>query len=260
VADPASVAAALERWRPWAVVNAAGFARVDRAETSPELCRRENVQGAETLARACAAAGIPLVSFSSHLVFDGAKVAPYLEEDEATPLGVYGATKAEAERVLLAAFPDALLIRAGAFFGPWDGRNMVAQAIGTVASGRRFAAASDVTVSPTYLPDLADAALDLLMDRERGVWHLASAGAVTWAELAREAVRRAALDARQVVEVPHAELGWSARRPARSALRSTRGALMPSLDKALERCLATIRAGDGDLASGAYLTRYRPPG
>jgi dTDP-4-dehydrorhamnose reductase len=261
VADPASAAAVLGRWRPWAVINAAGFARVDRAEAAPGRCRRENVRGAEVIARACAAAGIPLVAFSSHLVFDGGKAAPYLEDDPAAPLGVYGASKVDAERILLAASPDVLLVRAGAFFGPWDDRNVVAQAIRAVACDRRFPAAADVTVSPTYLPDLADAVLDLLMDGERGVWHLASVGAVTWADFAREAVRGARLDPRRVLEVPSAEVDWIARRPARSALRSARGASMPPLEKALGCYLAARRA---DLAAtattGSFLTRYRPPG
>jgi dTDP-4-dehydrorhamnose reductase len=259
VADPGSILAAFDRWRPWAVINAAGFSRVDRAEGAPDLCWRENVAGAEALSRACSAAGMPLVAFSSHLVF-GDKPEPYLEDDKVAPLGVYAAAKAEAERVTLAAFPDALLIRSGPFFGPWDGLNTLTQAIRSVGAGQPFAAASDVTVSPTYLPDLADTTLDLLMDGERGIWHLASAGTVTWAELAREAVAGAALDASIVRAVQGAELGWRAPRPAQSALRSSRSALMPPLDRALGCYLGALRSGAGDIVTGAWLTRYRPPG
>ncbi|HEX8243324.1 MAG TPA: family 1 glycosylhydrolase, partial [Longimicrobium sp.] len=95
VADPASVAAALGRHRPWAVVNAAGYVRVDDAEREPDACWRENVCGPAVLAAACAARDISLVTFSSDLVFDGAKGAPYVEEDPPNPLNVYGASKAE---------------------------------------------------------------------------------------------------------------------------------------------------------------------
>jgi len=260
VADAASIVAAFDRWRPWAVINAAGFSRVDRAEAAPELCWRENVGGAEALSRACAAAGIPLVAFSSHLVFGGDKPAPYLEGDPVAPLGVYAAAKAEAERVASAAFPDVLLIRSGSFFGPWDSPNTLTRAIRAVGSGHSVAAASDVTVSPTYLPDLADTTLDLLMDGERGIWHLASPGTVTWAELAKEAVSGAALDPLHVRAVPAAELGWRAPRPAQSALRSRRSALMPPLGKALGCYLGALRSGAGDIVTGAWLTRYRPPG
>jgi dTDP-4-dehydrorhamnose reductase len=260
VADPASVAAALAHWRPWAVINAAGFSRVDGAEDAPEQCWRENVGGAEVLARACAAAGIPLVAFSSHLVFGGRKAEPYLEGDEVAPLGVYAGAKAAAEKVTLATFPDALVIRAGSFFGPWDARNTMTRAIRAVGTGADFAAAEDVTVSPTYLPDLADATLDLLIDGECGIWHLASAGAASWAELAAEAVGGAGLDRRKVVNLPASELGWRARRPAQSALRSARSALMPPIDKALGRYLGALRSGAGDIVTGTWLTRWRPPG
>ena len=258
VTDPAAVAAAIDRWRPWAVINAAGFSRVNRAEAAPGRCWRENVAGAEVLARACAA-GVKLAAFSSHLVFDGEKPEPYLEGDPVAPLGVYAAAKAAAERVLLASSPDVLLVRPGAFFGPWDGRNILTRAIRAVRAGTDFPAATDVTVSPTYLPDLADATLDLLMDGEAGLWHLATPGAVTWADLVREAVSSMGLDRRKVIGLPVAELGWRARRPAQSTLKSGRSELMPPLDKALGCYLRALRGGPGDIATGAWLTRYRPP-
>jgi dTDP-4-dehydrorhamnose reductase len=137
----------------------------------------------------------------------------------------------------------------------------VGRAVRALARGRRFAAASDVTVSPSYLPDLADAALDLLIDGESGVWHLASAGETTWADLVREAACALRLDPRLVLAVPAAELGWLARRPPRSALRSARGSPMPALGAALGCCVDALRAGNpGRVAAGAFLTRYRPPG
>ena len=242
LSDVGAVAAMLERHRPWAVVNAAGLTRVDEAEIHAERSRCDNVHAAAELAEACAAADVPLLGFSSHLVFDGAASAPYDEGDEANPLSVYGRTKLEAERAVLAAHPQALVVRAGALFGPWDERNDATRAIRAVASGRFFSAACDVTVSPTYLPDLVNVALDLLIDRERGVWHLANTGAVTWAEFARAAVRGAGLDPDRVLGVPAAELGWIAKRPAYSALRSSRGAGLPSLDHALHRYLAAREA------------------
>ena len=242
IAESDPVAAALERHRPWAVVNAAGLTRVDEAEVRSERSRRDNVHGAEVLAQACAAAGVPLLGFSSHLVFDGDTAEPYREDDVARPLSVYGRTKLEAEQAVLAAHPEALVVRSGALFGPWDDRNDATRAIRAVASGRFFSAACDVIVSPTYLPDLVNVALDLLIDRERGVWHLANTGAVTWVEFARAAVRGAGLDPQQVLGVPAADLGWIARRPAYSVLHSGRGAGLPSLDHALGRYLADCQA------------------
>jgi dTDP-4-dehydrorhamnose reductase len=129
-----------------------------------------------------------------------------------------------------------------------------------VASGRRFAAAADVTVSPSYLPDLADAALDLLTDGESGLWHLPSDGSASWAELAREAVRAAGLDPRRVLEVSAAEAGWVAPRPRRSVLRSGRGILMPPLGEALAYYADALRASPPRTSAGFFLRSFRVPG
>jgi dTDP-4-dehydrorhamnose reductase len=235
VASPANVERMLRDTNAWAVVNAAGYVRVDDAECDRDGCVRGNVQGAVTLAAACAERQIPLATFSSDLVFDGMKSAPYVEGDNPAPLGVYGATKAEAEARVLAILPTALVVRTAAFFGPWDEWNFVTLALRSIAEGVPFAAASDLVVSPTYLPDLVHATLDLLIDGERDIWHLANQGAVTWAELARMAAHAAGLDASLVHARPHATLGLTAGRPAYAALGSERGALMPSLEHALAR-------------------------
>ncbi len=92
--------------RPWAVVNAAGYVRVDDAETDADNCRRANAVGPETLARVCQRHEVQLLTFSSDLVFDGAASRPYIECDGVGPLSVYGSTKAEAEGLVLGILPD----------------------------------------------------------------------------------------------------------------------------------------------------------
>jgi len=241
VADPQAIAAALERHRPWAVVNAAGFAGPDAAEADPEGCRRANFEGAYVLARACAAAGIQLLAWSSHLVFDGCSLRPYLEGDAPAPRGLYATSKFEAERVILASCPQALLIRAGPLFAAWDQASLVARAIHTLRAGRHFMAAEDVTISPSYLPHLVTAALDLLIDGECGIWHLANQGAVTHADFIREIVRGASLPAERVHGVGAAEIGWLAPWPPYSVLGSGRGVLMPPLDQAIAHYLESAR-------------------
>jgi dTDP-4-dehydrorhamnose reductase len=240
IADEASVTAALDRWRPWAVVNAAGYVRVDDAERDAERCWRENVRGPELLATTCAARGLGLVTFSSDLVFDGTRDrGGYVESDPTAPLNVYGATKAAAEARVQAAHPAALVVRTSAFFGPDDDYNFVTQALGAIAAGFPWSAANDAVVSPTYVPDLVDAVLDLLVDGERGVWHLANGGALTWADLARRVAERAGLDASLVVARPTASFNLAARRPRNAALSSERArGLLPSLDDAIRRYLA----------------------
>jgi dTDP-4-dehydrorhamnose reductase len=229
IADPGSVDAALERVRPWAVVNTAGYVRVADAEREPERCFRENTEGAANLAGGCKRAGIPLVTFSTDLVFDGRLGRPYVENDAPCPASVYGASKAAAEERVLGANGEALVLRTSAFFGPWDQHNFVFHTLRALAAGQEWRAASDAAVSPTYVPDLVNAALDLLIDGENGIWHLANEGEVTWADLARRAAKRAGFDPERV------RLNGAERVRTSTALDSSRGRLMPTLDTALDR-------------------------
>ncbi len=235
ITDAKSAVAALARHRPWAVVNAAGYRKVDAAETEVERCHRHNAYAPAVLAAACAAVGVPLVTFSSDLVFDGRAGRPYREADPTGPLSVYGSAKAEGDRRVLALHPAALVVRTGAHFGPWDGRNFLARALGALRVGETFVAADDLTVSPAYLPDLADAVLDLLVDGENGVWHLAPPEPVTWEGLARSAARCAGFDVAQIRGKPSSAFAWPAPRPAYSALGTARGAGLPPLADSLAR-------------------------
>ncbi|HEX2251062.1 MAG TPA: family 1 glycosylhydrolase [Gemmatimonadales bacterium] len=253
IADEHSVTVALALHGAWAVVNTAGYVRVDDAEHDRERCFRENAFGPAILARVCRSRDIRLVTFSSDLVFDGASTEPYVETSPTAPLNVYGESKAEAEREVLAACPDALLVRTSAFFGPWDEHNFVTRTLRTLKSGLEVEAADDLVVSPTYVPDLVDSALDLLIDAESGIWHLANEGAVTWAELARVAAVKAGLDPAGVVACHHDKLALIARRPGYSVLASDRGKLMPTLEQALDRfileCGLVTEAASTDTAT-----------
>ena len=233
VTDRGAVERALRASGAWAVVNAAGYVRVDDAERDADACHRLNALAAESLAGACAAARIPLVAFSSDLVFDGEKGRPYVESDRVAPLGEYGRSKAACETRVLAAHPGALVVRTAAFFGPWDEWNFITRTLASLELGVPVDAADDLVVSPTYVPDLVHATLDLLIDGERGIWHLANAGETTWAELARAAARDADLDETLVHGRPHTELGLAARRPRAVPLASERGWIMPPLRVAL---------------------------
>ena len=251
IADPGSVAAAIARWKPWAIVNASGYVRIDAAEAEIERCMRENAAGPAVLAEACAAARIRLVTFSSDQVFDGSGERPWVESDAPAPLNVYGASKAAAERDVLARCTTALVIRTSAFFGPWDRHNFVVQALDALARGETFRAAADVRISPTYVPDLVHVCLDLLIDGETGLWHLANVGDVSWAELAARVATLSGTPTRTLQPCPSAELGEVAARPRHGVLASERAALMPTLDDALSRFLAENTVIDAPLARTA---------
>jgi dTDP-4-dehydrorhamnose reductase len=252
IADPSSVERAIRQYRPWAIINAGGYVRVDDAEAEAERCFRENTLGPSVLAIACVRHDIQLMTFSSDLVFDGGQQTPYVETSKVQPLNVYGRSKVEAERRVLDTYSDALVIRTSAFFGPWDKHNFLTQALNALSSELPFVAASDMTVSPTYVPDLVHASLDLLIDREKGIWHLTNAQPVTWAELALKAASLAEVDASRLEAVPASTLQQVAPRPLYSALGTEKAILLPPLDDAISRFLGMQRqAAEEDFAGQA---------
>jgi dTDP-4-dehydrorhamnose reductase len=259
--NPAAVDAAIARYRPWAIVNAAGYVKVDQAETEVARCMADNAAAPAVLAQACARHGVALLTFSSDLVFDGNQRRPYLESDTASPLNVYGRSKVNAEQRVLAALPSALVVRTSAFFGPWDPHNFVSTTLHALQAGKPVFAHDDITVSPTYVPDLVATCLDLLIDGERGIWHLSNHTAVTWAELARQAAEEAGLDTSLIEPIVGADPDQVAARPAYSVLGTERGILMPSLDDALAR-YAALRERSGlsaPLRSGTEEAVYHAP-
>jgi dTDP-4-dehydrorhamnose reductase len=221
------------------VVNAAGYVRVDDAEIDADSCYRLNVGAAATLAQCCVARGISFSTISSDLVFDGTKGAPYVESDRPAPLGVYGTSKARAEARVLAIAPRALVVRTAWFFGPWDNWNFLTTSLRQIAEGTPVLVPDDLVITPTYLPHLADALLDLVIDDEHGLWHLANGGGESVAAIVRRVAESAGLDAALVEGRPSAELGFVAPRPAAVVLDSERGRIMPPLDRALDRYLGT---------------------
>jgi dTDP-4-dehydrorhamnose reductase len=233
--DPASIRGALDEHQPWAVINAAGWVRVDEAEGEREACFRANADGAALMADACAERGLRYTIFSSDLVFDGQKNDAYVEDDTPRPLNVYGASKAAAEERVLAALPEALVVRTAAFFSPFDAYNFAVWVERELRQGRPVHAAEGFVVTPTFVPDLVHASLDLLIDEEKGVWHLTNQEPVSWFDFGRRVAETLDLDTRLVRPARPEELGWRARRPAYVPLGSRHGQLLPKLDDALAR-------------------------
>lgn len=240
ISNPASVNAVLCDLKPWGVINAAGYVRVDDAEHESDTCLQVNTVGAENLAIACTCNQIALLTFSSDLVFDGAVSNPYTENDLVAPLNVYGRSKALAEEKVLKVHPASLVIRTSAFFGPWDEYNFVTIALRELSAGNTFSAANDAIVSPTYVPELVNASLDLLIDGESGLWNLANKGAISWADFARSVANCAGVNTKNLKTLTTKEMGLIAPRPNYSVLGSNRGELLSCLDTAISRYFADI--------------------
>lgn len=242
IADAHAVEKLVDEMQPWAIVNAAGYMRIDEAECEESRCHRENSDGAAVLAQACARRDLQLLTFSSELVFDGNARRPYVESDAPSPLGVLGRSKAEAEARVREILPSALIARAGAFFGLWDNSSLLTQGLRALAANRNFTLPGDSLISPTFVPDLVNAGLDLLLDGERGIWHLTNGEATTWPEFLERAALRCNIDGGHIEARPLWAMNLAAPRPQNGALNSERGQMLPRLDDAMDRYAAHCEA------------------
>lgn len=176
-----------------------------------------------------------MVTFSSDLVFDGKKDSAYTEDDQTRAINVYGHSKQLAEEFCRNVNPASLIIRTSAFFGPWDKHNFVYHTLNQLASGREVIVPNDIIVSPTYVPHLVQATLDLLIDDEAGIWHLANKAQITWHEFAKQVALKAGFDPGMVKACTN--LQSAAPRPRNSSLKSKKYSLMPALETAIEQYL-----------------------
>jgi dTDP-4-dehydrorhamnose reductase len=219
-------------YTPDLVLHAAAWTDVDGAEDEPAAAEDVNVRGTRNVV----GLGAPVVYYSTDYVFDGAKGEPYGESDEPNPLSVYGRTKLEGEREVLAGW----VVRSSWLFGP-TGRNFVRTMLALGAEREEVAVVEDQIGCPTYVGHLS-AATEELLERPHGIWHLAAGGECTWAELARAVFEEAGLSCR-VRPISSAELARPAARPAYSVLRSEReGApVLPHWREGLRACLDRLR-------------------
>jgi len=235
ISDVADIERMVKHYNPWAIINTAGYAKIDEAEKEQEECFMVNSVAPKFLSTVCRKYGIQFVTYSSDLVFDGKKNNPYLESDFVSPLNIYGQSKAMAEENVLKNDPDALIIRTGAFFGPWDRFNFVHDALKSFSSEVEFLAPKDVIVSPTYVPDLVNTTLDLLLDEASGIWNISNKGRISWAMLAYEVAKRSGYSPRLFRAVTMPEMNFVASRPNYSVLTTEKGFELPGLDNALDR-------------------------
>jgi dTDP-4-dehydrorhamnose reductase len=188
ITDPESVAA-ITQWQgiDWCV-NCAAYTAVDKAESEEQAAAELNALGPGYLARVCAMKGIKLAHVSTDFVFDGAATEPYKEDDRTNPLGVYGRTKLAGEEAVQAGFPMAVIFRTAWLYGP-NGKSFPKTMIGAWEAGRDLKVVADQVGSPTYTPDLARTIVDA-MERDifPGVYHATGPDAMTWHELALQAI------------------------------------------------------------------------
>lgn len=230
-ASPEPVDAALRQARPNFVIYLG--APHSAEESDAVTCWQRRCVRPVRLAEACARNSIHLMVFSSAHVFDGRACEPYLESAPTAPTSTRGRAEAAAEAAVLQAHPGALVIRTTATLDPWNPADLVSAALTSATRGETVSVEDEHVTSPTYIPDLVNAALDLAASGETGVWHVANRGAASWFDVARTACVLAALDP-ALVQARSSGRSATSRR-ACTALRSGRGCRLPTLEDALSR-------------------------
>jgi dTDP-4-dehydrorhamnose reductase len=226
VADEAAVAARLADGRHAAVINAAAYTAVDKAESDSEAAFRVNSLGAGILARQAAIAAIPLFHISTDYVFDGSQTGAYREEDPVGPIGVYGASKLAGERAVATEHPRATIIRTAWVVSPFGG-NFVKTMLRLGGERSELRVVDDQIGCPTSALDLARAIRAMLLRRlddanaPVGLYHFVNAGSTSWCGFAREIFVQASArggPSPRVTAIATADYPTPARRPANSCL------------------------------------------
>ena len=250
----ASVDRILDIVAPVAVINAAAYTAVDRAETEPDRCRGVNCDGAKRLANAARRRGVPLVHISTDYVFNGITSRPYRECDRPAPLNVYGRSKLEGEQAVLEEHPGAIVVRTSWVYSSF-GTNFLKSILRQAEKQTPLRVIDDQWGCPTSAHDLAAALLDIICRRliepsknESGLYHLSGAGETTWygfaaailAKLKESGVRVPILE-----PITTRDYKTAALRPASSVLDCSKakevfGIALPNWSKSLATCIDRI--------------------
>ena len=252
---PSSIVAAIDRFRPDVLLNAAAYTAVDAAETDEVPAFTVNAEGPGLLAAACLEHGIRMVQVSTDFVFDGESDRPYRPDDPTGPLSVYGRSKLEGERRCIDVLGDRALVVRTAWVYASGHRNFVATMLRLMRERDEIGVVSDQVGTPPWAPTLADAILRLVSAGAGGIHHVTDSGTASWHEfaVAIEDIARARglIDSPcRVVPIRTEDYPTPARRPAFSLLDKSStidllGAPTPDWRSTLERCLAEWRDPTG---------------
>lgn len=224
LSDPAACAARIAEIRPQAVINAAAWTAVDRAETEEAAALVVNGEAPAAMARACAAALIPFVQISTDYVFDGTGTEPFAPDHPTAPLNAYGRTKLAGEDGVRAAGGVHAILRTSWVFSA-HGNNFLKTMLRLGATREVLNVVGDQTGGPTPAGAIADACLQIAHRLRRapetsGTYHFSGAPDVSWADFARAIMAGAGLACR-IEDIPTSAWPTPAARPANSRLDCT---------------------------------------
>ena len=256
LADPASVVRALEETAPDAIVSAAAYTAVDKAESESNIAHAVNSLGAGAVAAAASTLGVPLIHVSTDYVFDGKLERPYLESDPTGPTGVYGRSKLAGEEAVLAAHGNnSAILRVAWVYSPF-GANFVKTMLRLAEERDEVSVVADQWGNPTSALEIATGlirvASNMASDSNpelRGVFHMTSSGEVSWADFAEaifaESAGRGGPSAR-VRRITTLDYPTTATRPANSRLDCSliakmHGVTLPDWRESLETVMSRLQ-------------------
>ena len=221
LSDPAACAAAIAARSPGAVINAAAWTAVDKAESEEAAATVVNGAAPTAMAQACAALGIPFVQISTDYVFDGAGTAPFTPDHPTAPLGAYGRSKLAGEEGVRAAGGVYAILRTSWVFSA-HGNNFLKTMLRLGGEREALTVVGDQIGGPTPAAAIAEACLaiaaQLATDPGRsGTYHFSGAPDASWADFAREIMAQAGLACR-VTDIPTSAYPTPAKRPANSRM------------------------------------------
>lgn len=227
------------------IINCAGYTAVDRAEEEKAACTAANIDAAANIAAAADAFGARLIHISSDYVFDGRQWRPYIEGDKVNPLSHYGSTKRRSETRVLAASPEAVIVRTQWLYG-LGGHNFVETMLAMAAQkkpGETIQVVADQTGTPTNADDLAQALVRIISARQwvPGIYHYADEGTATWYDFAVAIFRLAGIKA-DVRPITTEDYPTAATRPHytvldRRKIKATYSLTIPHWEESLARYL-----------------------
>lgn len=209
-----------------AVINAAAYTAVDKAETEVSSAFAANALAPAILAERTFGAGVPMVHFSTDYVFDGRSDRPYRETDQANPIGIYGLSKFAGERAVLLAHPGSIVLRT-AWVISAQRSNFLKTMLRLAKDRAVVRVVADQHGCPTSAADIADAVTTIVSrvvtdpSAPHGLYHLVNAGQTNWAGLAREIFAASAATGgptAMVEDITTADYPTPAFRPANSRL------------------------------------------
>ena len=208
------------------LINVAAFTNVDLSESKRDEAFAVNADAPKVLAEICRDKNAKLIHFSTDYVFDGEKRQPYIEDDAASPISVYGESKRAGEKFVLQTSDRHLVVRVSWVFGP-DRPSFVDVMIKRAREEEKIEAIADKWSTPTYTRDIAEL-LPRVFDVDAGILHLANSGKCTWQEYAQHALDccqrfGVPLEAKTVGALKLADItNWVARRPVYSVLSAAK--------------------------------------